>query len=611
MTETGSVAIIGLGPRGLNVLERVLALAEQAGKRLRIELIDPVGDGAGMHAMDQPDYLLLNTICSQVSMFPDRCSVGDTVRLTGPSLYEWAQDRELRIAEDGYSVGAHGRRIKPWDFLPRRLFGEYLGWFMKLLLDRLPVGVEVRLHRSEATRLAEVGEQLRIELSSGEEISVGHVFLALGYPDNATVEHPSGRLIGRPYPMPERLSRIAMGHTVAISGFGLTAMDALSCLTVGRGGRYERRSGGLRYLPSGAEPRLLFYSRSGRPCRARPRVLRYGPGYRPLLFTPAGIDRLRAEHGGTLDFDRHVWPLVLGELRIAFRRAEARAFGETADKQLEQRLTEATYAGRLEQLLDSLDAERGRFNPEHLLDGSQPMSLADSAGYQAWLATELATDLAEGELGLQGSVIKQTLDILRELRDTFRYAVDFGGLTPKSNRRFFQHTTSVLNRAVVGPQFERHEEFLALLHLGVAEVPFGPDPVVSWDRGTESWSLESQRLARPHVDRADWLLAGRTDLPAVGSSASPLVAALFRQGGIRPNPAADPQLAGIEVDQNQHPISATGESDRRIWVLGPLCEGSTFYNNLVPSPGCYSRPIVDAHRCAAQLLTADLPLSVA
>jgi hypothetical protein len=37
-------------------------------------------------------------------------------------------------------------------------------------------------------------------------------------------------------------------------------------------------------------------------------------------------------------------------------------------------------------------------------------------------------------------------------------------------------------------------------------------------------------------------------------------------------------------------------------VLGPLCEGSTFYNNLVPSPGCYSRPIADAHRCAAELL---------
>jgi len=611
VTEAGSVAIIGLGPRGLNVLERVLAVAGQAGERLRIELIDPAGDGAGMHAVDQPDYLLLNTICSQVTMFADRCSVGDTIRLTGPSLYEWVVERGLRIGEDGFSVGTSGRPIQPWDFLPRRLLGEYLGWFFKLLLARLPAGVQVRLHRSQAIGLAEDGEQFRIELSSGERVSAGRVFLTLGYPGNVAAEHPSGRLIAQPYPMPRQLGRIPTGATVAIGGFGLTAMDAMSCLTVGRGGRYERHGRGLRYLPSGAEPRLLFYSRSGRPCRARPRVLRYGPGYRPLLFTPAGIDQLRAEHGGTLDFDRQVWPLVLGELRIAFRRAEAWAAGESAVDQLEQRLAEAARAGRLDQLLDCIDAERGRFDPAQLLDGAQPMWLTDPARYQAWLAAELAADLAEGELGLQGSIVKRTLDILRELRDTFRYAVDFGALTPESNRGFFQRTTSVLNRAVVGPQFERHEELLALLELGIAEAPFGPDPVLSWDGGTNRWLIESRRLARPHADRADWLVAGRTDQPAVGSSASPLLAALFRDGRIRPNPAAEPQLAGIEVDQDQHPISATGEPDRRIWVLGPLCEGSTFYNNIVPSPGCFSRPIADAHRCAVELLTAALPLSVA
>jgi len=160
----------------------------------------------------------------------------------------------------------------------------------------------------------------------------------------------------------------------------------------------------------------------------------------------------------------------------------------------------------------------------------------------------------------------------------------------------------VLNRAVVGPQFERHQELLALLAAGIAELPTGPDPALTRDAPGHGWRIESRQLATPHVARADWLLAGRTDLPAVGSSASPLLAGLFRQGSIRPSTAAEPALAGIEVDRDQHPIAATGEPDRRIWVLGPLCEGSTFYNNLVPSPGCYSRPIADAHRCAAELL---------
>ncbi|MFL6162623.1 MAG: FAD/NAD(P)-binding protein [Jatrophihabitantaceae bacterium] len=616
MSAPRSVAIIGLGSRGLGVLERLLALAERAGDRLRIELIDLVGDGAGVHVTDQPDYLLLNTICSQISMFPDEHTVGDTVRLAGPSLHEWARERDLRIAEDGFSVGSIGRRIEPWDFLPRRLLGEYLGWFLHTLLGALPSGVEVRLHHDEAVRLvAEDGAERRIELASGQWVSAGSVFLTTGYTHNVGAERPVGRLISRPYPMPERLSQLPPGATVAISGFGLSALDAMSCLTVGRGGRFQRQDGQLRYLPSGAEPRLLFYSRSGRACRARPRILRYGPAYQPLLFTPGGVDRLRAEFGSALDFDRQVWPLVLDELRVSYRRARARAAGPAAAEQLERRLADAhggdaTGAGVVA-LLEALDAEHGRFSPEQLLDGAQPMSLTDRAGYQDWLAAELAADLVEGELGLQGSVVKQTLDIVRELRDTFRYAVDFGGLTAESSRRFFQHTVPVLNRAVVGPQFERHQELLTLIEAGVAQVPFGPDPLLSWDRDARNWLIASRRLSRPHLDRADWLVAGRTDLPAVASSASPLLDQLFRQGWIRPSVAGDPALAGIDVDRNQHPVNAAGEADRRIWVLGPLCEGSTFYNNLVPSPGCYSRPVADAHRCAAELLAADRSLAAA
>jgi hypothetical protein len=45
-----------------------------------------------------------------------------------------------------------------------------------------------------------------------------------------------------------------------------------------------------------------------------------------------------------------------------------------------------------------------------------------------------------------------------------------------------------------------------------------------------------------------------------------------------------------------------------MWVIGPLCEGATFYTNLVPSPGVYSRPIADAHRCAAALLAGQRSL---
>ncbi len=611
MPSLTSVAIIGLGSRGLSVLERLLTFAGQADpdSALRIEVIDPVADGVGVHDRRQPDYLLLNTICSQVSMFPDSHTVVDVSPVPGPSLYEWVIEQDLRVADDGFSVGSTGRPIRPTDFLPRRVLGEYLAWFFQRLLAQVPSQVILTVHRAEATSLitGTVG-RLRIGLSNQEQLEVDSVFLTTGYTANAGHRPANRRRVAEPYPMPQRLAGIGAGQTAAIAGFGLSAMDAMSCLTIGRGGRYLEKDGQLRYLASGNEPRLIFYSRSGRPCRARPRLLEFGAPYRPLAFTTARIDALRAAHRGPLDFRLQVLPLIHTELRISYRRCESRIAGPASEQHLASRLMVAEAAGELPALLDRLDSERGTVDPQRLLAGGE-IENEDADAYQHWLARAVADDLAEGELGLAGSVVKGALDILRELRDTFRYVVDFGGLTEQSLDDFMSTTVPLLNRAVVGPQFARNAELLALLATGVARTPLGPDPQVRWDGALSQWQLSSRTLRTGCHTSADWLVSGRVDLPAVAGSASPLLQNLLYIGKIRPNRAANSRLAGIDIDRDQHPIDSRGKSDSRIWVLGPLCEGATFYNNLVPSPRTFSRPIHDAHRCVAAVFATNRVLA--
>jgi uncharacterized NAD(P)/FAD-binding protein YdhS len=588
------VAVVGLGSRGLGVLERVVTLAKLTGVAVHVDAIDPVGDGAGVHDVSQPDYLLLNTTCGQVSLFPDARSVGAALDEPGPSLYEWVTARGLRLGSDGYTVGASGRPIRPTDFLPRRVLGEYLGWFLTEIFGRAPSRVQIAVHRATALDLTEDADGLRVALSGSGYVRADYAFLTTGYTSNAAA---LSHRLAPPYPLPAATEVIESGQVVAIGGFGLTAMDVMSSLTVGRGGRYVLDGDELRYLPSGAEPTLLFYSRSGRPCRARPQIMEFGPPYRPIAFTTAAVDEIRtARRGAPLDFDADLLPLVLTEIRVGYRRAEARL---RSDGALEASLAGASDTGRL---LDDLDARLGSFDAAAAFEGAAGMLLDDSDAYQKWFATFVVDDLAEGRRGFAGSPLKAGLDVLRELRDTFRYAVDFGGLTEASLEEFTASTVPALNRAVVGPQFERHAELLALMSAGIAAVPFGPAPQVVWD--DDHWTISSSQLGVPYSAAVDWRIAAHVDLPAVTASASPLLRVLADRGWIRAHRPASRRVPGIDVDPDMHPIDAAGRSHERLWALGPLCEGATFYNNLVPSPDVYSRPVFDAHRCVTAMFAA-------
>ena len=92
-------------------------------------------------------------------------------------------------------------------------------------------------------------------------------------------------------------------------------------LTEGRGGRYvPREGGGLDYLPSGREPRLLAGSRRGVPYRSKLRqVLQGDPPEAPRFLTAAAVDAL-LDSDAPLEFRRDVYPLVAKEVAWGYYR---------------------------------------------------------------------------------------------------------------------------------------------------------------------------------------------------------------------------------------------------------------------------------------------------
>ncbi len=328
------LAVVGAGPRGVGVLERLGAnAAELLGeRRLVVHLVDPFPPGAGrVWRYEQSPLLRMNSMPEDVTVFTD-----DTVRIDGPirpgpSLIEWAR----LVREDALDVGiddslrAELEALRSDHFPTRRLQSAYLSWFHREVLAGLPAGIEVVEHRTRAVRL-EDGEPQSLWLEDGAEpLEADAVLFTVGHldaePDRRETElvdfaarhglayYPAGYTADVDY------SAIEPGETVLVRGFGLAFVDLMLLLTEGRGGRFEEQTcGGLKYLSSGAEPVLHIGSRRGVPYHAKIGYRLHGkPLQLPRFFDAYAIEKLCAVPG-SLDFRRDVWPLISKEIAWAY-----------------------------------------------------------------------------------------------------------------------------------------------------------------------------------------------------------------------------------------------------------------------------------------------------
>src|SRR5205085_12474204 len=141
------------------------------------------------------------------------------------------------------------------------------------------------------------------------------------------------------------------------------------------------------------------------------------------------------------------------------------------------RLRSALNQKTLETLLSRLDMADQPFDPHTAYYGPIPCTspqqgaLRDCNSYQQWFKDWIETDLANARRGVRGSPFKAALEIVREFRDTIRYAVDHGGLSDESLDRFFGYHSEMINRIVVGPQKERNEDICALISPGILSIP--------------------------------------------------------------------------------------------------------------------------------------------
>ncbi|MEU8991316.1 FAD/NAD(P)-binding protein [Streptomyces sp. NPDC048558] len=617
-TESGRmgphIAIVGMGSRGLGLLERLVSMCLAEPFDITVHLVDPQDPGPGFHRADQPDYLLLNTVCAQLTAFADPDMVTGPAPIPGPSLYDWCVERDLRLQDDGCTIRpGTGRAVQPNDFLPRRLLSEYLVWAAEHIIAAAPEQLRLIRHQAAAVGLLPVDDREQVVLDNGTSLVVDRVFLTVGHHTlHVPQRQDSGpATITCPYPLPESVESVGPGERVVVLGMGLTAMDVIASLTLGRGGRHVTdESGESRYLPSGREPQIILASRNGLPYRSRP-VL--NPGRvrcEPLVLTPARVQELRETRpGGRLNFAEDVVPLLEAEAELAYYRTCLAL--DTGDADTARReFVESVRALGADKLLTQA---RERFGPSPvrgLLSGAAmaPSSWATYQDYVDWFVARIADDLGEARSGLGVSPLKEALEVLRDHRDVLRAVVDPPGLDDESVNDFFGDFVGLVNRTVIGPQLERASELLALIEAGVVRPAPGAHTTLrrSTD-GDAAWTLESTTLDAAQRLEVDRVVLAHLQEPAADDAEGTLLGGLVKAGRLRTLRYRGTSTPGLDVTREGRAVDGAGAVQERIFLLGPHTEGSSYYNHYVPSPGAPSRALRDAELALRTALSAFAP----
>ncbi|MER6999678.1 FAD/NAD(P)-binding protein [Streptomyces sp. NPDC000410] len=609
-TVRHAIALVGAGPRGTSVLERLCASVPELAPDtpLTVHVVDPAPAGPGqVWRTDQPAELLMNTVASQVTLFTDDSVVCEGPIRPGPSLYEWAA---ARPSEAG---------LGPDDYPTRACYGRYLEWAFRGIAERAPRTVRVEVHRTRAVRLDEAEDSTQLlALDDGTVLTgLSAVVLAQGHLPVTPGAVPAGlgayadrhglRHFSPANPADLDLSGIEPGETVLLRGLGLNFFDHMALLTTARGGTFVRdEADRLVYRASGREPRLFAGSRRGIPYQARGDNAKGASGrHQPLVLTPdvIAVFRKRADAGDPPDFRAEIWPLVAKEVETVYYEA---LLAPSLDRALRGRFRN-----------DFLDAPGGSDEETAVLDAygcpaadrwswervSRPYgseTFTGPAAFRTWLLAHLRRDAEHAALGNVAGPVKAALDVLRDVRNELRQIVDHAGLSGASRRDHLDRWYTPLNAFLsIGPPRRRIEEMTALIEAGVLEV-VGPRMTVRAEDGR--FRAQSPDVPGSEVS-ATTLIEARLPEPDLRRSRDELLSRLLRTGQCRPHTVDGYETGGLDVTERPYRlIDRQGRVHPRRFAVGVPTEGVHWVTAAGARPGVDSVTLSDADAVARAVL---------
>jgi len=542
-----AIVFIGGGPRTAGLLERIAAnRPEVFAGPLQIHVVEPHVPGSGrIWRYDQDPGLLLNSMAADITMFTDDSVDCAGPAAPGPGLAEWAAGvldaSIIDVPDFPRTLWDQLRSLTGATFPTRQLQSQYLEWFFRRAARSL--GRSVTVHRTTAVGITELSDGgHEVELANGRTLHVDIVVAALGHTDSRPdaisagfsdfAARHGGYHAAPSYTTDVDYSPIAPGQDVIVAGMGLAFVDLLVVLMEGRGGRFqETPDGGLRYLPSGREPRLWAGSRRGVPYHSKISAALRGQAPGPLqFFTTAAVQALLQQHG-ELDFHQHLWPLIAKEAGHYYYREILTGSPERAA--MEWEVFAARYAG-----LDWYSRERAdlvaaavpdpglHLDLERLDRPFDGLRLAGHGDVQEAVAHYVENDLRLRDSPDHPETLALFLALLHVYMEVGR-VVPPERLNARSQQAMHGWWHGFFSFVDSGPPPHRLRQMMALHRAGLLQF-LGPGLEVSADEATGTFLATSPQSGLSVRARA--LIEARLPPTSMAGSLNPVLSSLHGSG---------------------------------------------------------------------------------
>lgn len=639
-----SLVLVGAGPRGTSVVERLANLAlnlPEQGTVLKVTVFDPFTPGSG-HVWNpkQSQNFLMNTPSSFPTVAPER--EGAEPGLSFRQFVELRGDGRKLTDEHAKLI----ERIEPGTYPSRAIYGEYLEHVYDRSASILAAHENFSIQHvaAEVIAVRPVGNAYQVDFSSAQDsaetrqLDADAVVLALGHqpaelnPWQKQLEEAAAQA-GATY-MPPNVpadldySRFKEGQPALIRGLGLNFFDGMAELTAGRGGIFRESSTEpghrLEYIASGREPALIVASRRGTPYWGKPVVDQFIPDEIELRYfdAPELIGRLaeaRATNpAASLVFSRHIWPKLHRDILFAYYSSCARVHGAPDG------LGEREFVERLEAILSAEHHEGSQvwlgelrkfieqFPQLQWLDVPKLAKPFEEVGFNSdeqyqQSVRDYLVDNARHSTGGLDDPLSCAIMTMNAGRMLIKELIASGVIDEQSRIEEIQaHFEPLVEGLSSGPPLERIEQLLALSRAGIVSF-VGPDPEFGFDEVSERFTASSPWVDA-EVHTAKTMCEAMMPSNRVLQNSSALIKQLLGDHVARVHRwknAEGESLPGSGFDVVGEPyrlVNSEGLAHRGLFVLGLQLSSAQWGTALAAQAGDLRRPAARTLHDAANVV---------